>query len=86
LESARTLSRFDAFSSREPVRTLENALPARINLAHFFVTDRPCHEIRVRRADAFPAGSGLPPKTPLCPFSAQAQGKLMQKIHRLTDN
>jgi len=34
-----------------------------------------------------PAGiSGLPVKAALCPLSVQVLGKLMQKIHRLTDN
>jgi hypothetical protein len=37
-------------------------------------------------ADAPPAGSRLPLKAPRCPFSVQQVEKLMQKIHRLTDN
>jgi hypothetical protein len=37
-------------------------------------------------ADALPEGSRLPLKAPRCPFSVQQAEKLMQKIHRLTDN
>jgi hypothetical protein len=43
-------------------------------------------KIPIRHADPVETGGRLPPKAPLCPFSIQALRKLMQKIHRLTDN
>jgi hypothetical protein len=43
-------------------------------------------KIPLRHAAAPATGGRLPPKAPLCPFSIQALRKLMQKIHRLTDN
>jgi hypothetical protein len=55
------------------------------NPAHFFAKPaRP--KIPPRRGFAQPAISELLPKAPPCPFSVQPGGKLMQEIHRLTDN
>jgi hypothetical protein len=55
------------------------------NPAHFFVNPAaPKAGFRVRAAQ--PMAHELPPEAASCPFSVQGARKLMQKIHRLTDN
>jgi len=42
--------------------------------------------MRAARQFALARISEMPVEAALCPFSAQSVKKLMQKIHRLTDN
>jgi hypothetical protein len=55
------------------------------NPAHFFVNPA-APKAGFRGRGAQPMADQLPPEAASCPFSAQRPRKLMQKIHRLTDN
>jgi hypothetical protein len=55
------------------------------NPAHFS-EERMRRKFNVRGRGAQPAGIKVPLGAAPCPLSAQPDRKLMQKIHRLTDN